>query len=75
MADHFYSIAGRDQGRERKTHNIVVGTTSTGGNPIEVRITTGNISRKQAYDFVEWMSDLIAHSEGNQVIVAGTLIL
>ena len=75
MADKFYSIVARGQGKERKAHNIVVGTTSTGANPIELRITTGAISRSDAYAFVEWLSDMLAHPENNQVIAAGTLIL
>jgi hypothetical protein len=75
MADKFYSIVARGQGKERKAHNIVVGTTSTGANPIELRITTGAMSRSDVYAFLEWMSDLVVSLEANQVIAAGTLIL
>lgn len=74
MADHFYSIAAVGQASTRERSKIVVGTSATGANPIELRITDGGISKQQAYNFCEWLSDLIAAGDDG-IIVDGTLLL
>lgn len=71
MADHFYSVAAEGQVAERKSANIVVGTSSTGANPIELRITDGAITRTHVAEFLEWLSGLVV--TGENPIVAGTL--
>lgn len=72
MADHFYSIAAVGQASLRERSKVVVGTSATGGNAIEVRITDGAITRQQAYNFLEWISTLIAAGDDG-VISPGTL--
>ena len=74
MSDHFYSVVAESQAGSRNRANIVVGTVTTGANPIEVRITDGGISKAHAYAFLEWMSDLIA-AGGDSIISPGTLTL
>ena len=72
MADHFYSGHVGD-GSDYRTNTITVGTSATGANPIEVRITDGTMTAKQAAVFLEKLHDFIM-SRDKGVIVAGTLI-
>lgn len=72
MADHFYSIVAEGQAMVRQNSSIVVGTSATTGNPIEVRITDGAMTAREVYSFLEWLADLIAARDG-QVIPGGTL--
>lgn len=74
MADHFYSIPGVGQGLLRSPGLIVVGTSETAGNPIELRVTDGAMTARQVYAYLEYLADLFATRESGQVIVAGTLI-
>jgi hypothetical protein len=73
MADHYYSIVAEGQANLRDASLIVVGTSATGANPIELRVTDGALSKREAYNFLEYLADLFATLEGNRVIVAGTL--
>jgi len=73
VADHFYSVAEVGQTVERKAANIVVGTSSTGANSIELRVTDAAISKMQLYAYLEWLADLL-QSSGEGVFVAGTLL-
>lgn len=72
MADHFYSIATAGAAFPRDPSKITVGTSSTSGNPIELRITDGQLTPEEGYAFVEWMADLLA-TKNAQVIATGTL--
>lgn len=59
MADHFYSQAVGDIGN-RDPAKLTIGTSTAGGSVIEIRITDASVTRKQAYDFLEFVSDEIA---------------
>lgn len=73
MADHFYSIVAEGQANLRDPHLIVVGTSGTGANPIELRVTDGAMTAREVYNYLEYLADLFSRRESNQVIVAGTL--
>lgn len=72
MADHYYSLALGGEATFRNPANITVGTSATGGNVMEFRITDGQCTPQQAYDFLEWLADLFAVKD-QIVIVAATL--
>lgn len=74
MADHFYSVAGASQTGVRDPSKIVVGTSLTSANPIELRVTDGALTARQVYNYLEYLADLFARRESSQVVVAGTLI-
>ena len=73
MADHYYSVAAEGQTMVRDPNLIVVGTSATGGNPIEVRVTDAALTKREVYNFLEYLADLFVKGESNQVIAAGTL--
>lgn len=72
MADHFYSIATVGQAFVYDPSKITVGTSTTGGNPIEVRVTDGAATPQEVYEFLEKMADYFA-TRNAQVIATGTL--
>lgn len=72
MADHFYSIATEGAAFPRDPSKITVGTSSTGGNVMEFRVTDGAVTAEEAYAFLEWLADLFA-TRAAQTIAAGTL--
>lgn len=73
MADHFYQVAVGELST-RDVSKITVGA-STGGGNIELRITDGTITRRQAYLFLEFLADVFAsgsnQSDGFPVPVGG----
>jgi hypothetical protein len=73
MADHFYSVAAEGQTMLRDPSLIVVGTSATGANPIELRVTDGALTHREVYAFLEYLADLFVRTESNQKIAAGTL--
>lgn len=72
MADHFYSVANAAATKQRKRADITVGTSATGGNPIELRVTDGALSAENVYQFCEYLADLFA-TRDFQVVAAGTV--
>lgn len=72
MADHYYSIATRGAAFPRDPALITAGTSATGANPIELRITDGAMSAAEARAFAEWMADLLTTKE--DPIAAATLL-
>lgn len=72
MADHFYSFAAESQVGTRTKSLVVVGTSSTGGNPIEVRVTDGALTAKDVYRALEMLAGLFA-TRNAQVVAAGSL--
>jgi hypothetical protein len=73
MADHFYSFPTAGTTTQRKRSDITVGTSSTAGNPIEIRVTDGTLTARQVYDALEFLADLAA-ARDLQVIPGGTLL-
>ncbi len=63
MADHYYSVAGASEVFGKRTDKIIVGTSATGANPIELRITDGVMRRDQVYVFCRWLSQLVGSSD------------
>ena len=72
MADHFYSFATESLVGSRTRSNVTVGTSSTSGNPIEVRVTDAALTAKDVYRALEQLADLFATRDA-QVIAAGSL--
>lgn len=72
MADHFYSYSNAEKARFRDPSLITVGTSSTGANPIELRVTDGALSARDVYLALEYLADLFARRNA-QVIPGGTL--
>ena len=69
MADHFYSQAVGDIGN-REVAKLTIGTSTASGD-IELRITDGTITRRQAYLFVEFLADLFAAGSSKDVLPTG----
>ena len=69
MADHFYSQAVGDIGN-RDVAKLTIGTSTASGD-IELRITDGTITRRQAYLFVEFLADLFAAGSSKDVLPTG----
>ena len=61
MADHFYSIAV-GEASTRDVSKLTVGTATAGGSTIELRITDGALTRRQAYLICEFLADVFAAS-------------
>lgn len=71
MADHFYAISP-GASVQRQTANVTVGTTSSSGVAIELRVTDGACRADQVYDALEFLADLFA-TKNVAVVVPGTL--
>lgn len=74
MADHYYSLTQGGFALRRQRSDWVVGTSGTGANPIEIRITDGALTSRQVYQALEWLADLVVVRD-QQVIVAGDVLL
>lgn len=73
MADHYYSIAHPEDAVRRQRSDIIVGTSATTANPIELRVTDNAVSARQLYQFAEFLADLAAKRDV-QVIATDTLL-
>jgi hypothetical protein len=73
MANHYYGIVGPAYAERQQRSDIVVGTSSDASAVIELRITDGTVTQKQAFQFCEYLSKLIA-TRDPQVIASGTLL-
>jgi hypothetical protein len=63
MADHYYSKTVGDLGN-RDPSNVTIGTSTLGGSKIELRITDGALTRRDAYRFCELLADWFASESG-----------
>jgi hypothetical protein len=72
MADHFYSFNKESLVGTRTRSNVTVATSSTSGDPIEVRVTDGQLTAKDVYRALERLADLFA-SRDAQVVASGSL--
>ncbi len=71
MADHFYAQLVGDIGN-RTVSKTVIGAATLGATAlIELRITDASLTRKQAYDFCEYLADLFAGSSSKDVLPSG----
>lgn len=69
MADHFYSRPVGDLSN-RDVSGLTIGTSTAGG-VLELRITDGSITRRQAYLFCEQLADLFASASSSDRLPSG----
>lgn len=72
MADTFYSTKIGDV-FIYASHSVVVGSSATSANPIEVRVTDGACTAEQVYQFLEKLADYIS-TRNSGVVPVDTLI-
>lgn len=70
MADHFYSVAV-GEASTRDVSKITIGTATAGGSTIELRITDGSLTRRQAYLITELLADLFSSASMSDVLPVG----
>lgn len=69
MADHFYSKAVGDIGN-RDPSKLTIGSSTASG-VIELRITDGSVTRRDAYRFCELLADFFASASSQDVLPVG----
>lgn len=72
MSDTFYAMH-KGEVFEYQTVTVTVGASSASTLPLELRVTDGQCTAEQVYQFLEKLADYFA-SRNEAVIVAGTLI-